>query len=101
MSYSPYDLPANQDPALRNLPENAPQSGLTLGQGNPQGGPPPAQGGYLDDFKKNFAGMQQVIAQAGGQRQYMRPSDLPSLFRNIFTFGQPGIVYHNCVNKYC
>src|SRR5215813_8381178 len=98
MSYSPYDLPANQDPALRNLPENAPQSGLTLGQGNPQGGGPAPQPGYIDNFHQNLAMIQQELG--GAERQYLPPTDPPSLFRNIFTFGQAGIDYHNYLNKY-
>src|SRR5262249_37281333 len=97
MSYSPYDLPANQDPALRNLPADAQQSGMTLGQANPQGGPP-QQPGYLDIFHQNLAMIGQELA--GAERQYMPPSDPPSLFRNILTFGDAGIQYHNYVNHY-
>jgi len=90
MSYSPYDLPANQDPALRNLPENAPQSGMTLGQANPQGGPP-QQPTYLDEFQRNFAGMQSILA--GAQRQYIPEDSHPTIFQQIMSFGAAGANY--------
>jgi len=78
---------------------------LTLGQaagGTPLPAPAPGQlqgsTNYLQEFQQAMQAVQPMLQPA--MRQPLPPSDPPSLMRNIFTFGQAGIDYHNYLNHY-